>query len=61
MNSLSHENLVITKQVVREKNIFFYIMECMDCNLFDYIRNLDKLPEDDVRLFMLLYTDHFIL
>ena len=60
MNSFCHENIVTVKQIIREQDEFYYVMEYMDCNLFEYIRNLEKLSEDDVRLFMSRFINRFI-
>lgn len=49
---LKHPNLVATKQIYRKGETFYYVMEYMNQNLYEYIRDQRYIPEDDVRIFM---------
>ena len=53
MMLLKHPNIVATKEIIRENNTFFFVMEYMDRNLYEYIQEQKSfLSEDTIRKIM---------
>lgn len=55
MLKLRHPNVVAIKEVIREENTLFFVMEYMSANLYECMKDRTKyLSEDQVRNIMYL-------
>ncbi|XP_027348554.1 cyclin-dependent kinase F-4-like isoform X4 [Abrus precatorius] len=50
LRKMNHPNIVKLKEVIRESDILFLVFEYMECNLYQLMKNREKLfSEDEVR------------
>ncbi|KAJ4829425.1 hypothetical protein Tsubulata_006620, partial [Turnera subulata] len=50
LRRMNHPNIVKLKEVIRENDILYFVFEYMECNLYQLIKDKEKLfPESEVR------------
>lgn len=50
LRRMDHPNIVMLKEVIRENDILFFVFEYMECNLYQLMKDRDRLfPEAEIR------------
>jgi protein kinase len=60
MMLLKHPNLVVMKEVIRENDTLFFVMEYMNANLYECMKGRTKhFSEDQVRSIMYKFVSEY--